>query len=98
MIISTTIESSREHFLDQPLTAEQVAEFHREGFLVLDKPMIPESELAACRAVLMDMITGGKGRSEGRNIDLIAREGGDDVISPSVLQPSMYSRELRQFP
>jgi hypothetical protein len=98
MIISNTIESSREHFLDQPLTAEQVSEFHREGFLVLDQPMIPESELTACRAVLMDMIIGGKGRSEGRNIDLIAREGGDDVISPSVLQPSMYSRELRQFP
>jgi ectoine hydroxylase-related dioxygenase (phytanoyl-CoA dioxygenase family) len=97
MIISHTIESSREHFLDQPLTAEQIAEFHREGFLVLDQAMIPESELTACRAVLMDMITGGKGRSEGRNIDLIARDGGDDVISPSVLQPSMYSRELRQF-
>ena len=98
MIISDTVESSREHFLDEPLTAEQVADFHREGFLVLDKPMIPESELAACRAVLMDMITGGKGRSEGRNIDLIAREGGEDVVSPSVLQPSMYAKELRQFP
>jgi ectoine hydroxylase-related dioxygenase (phytanoyl-CoA dioxygenase family) len=98
MIISNTIESSREQFLDQPLTAEQVAEFHREGFLVLDQLMIPESELTACRAVLMDMINGDKGRSEGRNIDLIARDGGDDVISPSVLQPSMYSRELRQFP
>jgi hypothetical protein len=97
MIISDTIAESRDRFLDQPLTAEQVAEFRREGFLVLDKPMIPESELAACRAILMDMISGGKGRSEGRNIDLIARDGGDDVISPSVLQPSMYSRELRNF-
>jgi hypothetical protein len=98
MIISNAVEHSRENCLDQPLTAEQIAEFRREGFLVLDKPMIPESELAACRSILMDMITGGKGRSEGRNIDLIAREGGGDVISPSVLQPSMYSRELRKFP
>jgi ectoine hydroxylase-related dioxygenase (phytanoyl-CoA dioxygenase family) len=98
MIISDAIDASRERYLEQPLTAEQVAEFHREGFLVLDKPMIPESELAACRAVLMNMITGGQGRSEGRNIDLIAREGGEDVVSPSVLQPSMYSTELRRFP
>jgi ectoine hydroxylase-related dioxygenase (phytanoyl-CoA dioxygenase family) len=84
--------------LDQPLSSDQIAEFHREGFLVLEKPIIPEAELAACRDVLMNMINGGQGRSEGRNIDLIAREGGDDAISPSVLQPSMYSADLRMFP
>jgi ectoine hydroxylase-related dioxygenase (phytanoyl-CoA dioxygenase family) len=97
MIISDTIDSSRVRYFDEPLTAEQVSEFHREGFLVLDKAMIPESELTACRAILMSMITGGKGRSEGRNIDLIARDGGEDVVSPSVLQPSMYSSQLRGF-
>jgi hypothetical protein len=90
--------SSEPQALDQPLTVDQVAEFNREGFLVLDQPIIPESELAACRDILMGMINGGEGRSEGRNIDLIAREGGDDVISPSVLQPSLYSAPLRMFP
>jgi ectoine hydroxylase-related dioxygenase (phytanoyl-CoA dioxygenase family) len=83
--------------LDQRLTSDQIAEFHREGFLVLESPIIPESELSACRDILMRMIEGGEGRSEGRNIDLIARDGGDEETSPSILQPSMYSSELRKF-
>jgi ectoine hydroxylase-related dioxygenase (phytanoyl-CoA dioxygenase family) len=84
--------------LEQRLTADQIAEFHREGFLVLPEPIIPQSELSACRDILMRMINGGEGRREGRNIDLIARDGGEDAVSPSVLQPSMYSAELRKFP
>jgi Phytanoyl-CoA dioxygenase (PhyH) len=90
--------ASKKHALEQRLTPDQVAEFHREGFLVLENPIIPESDLSACRDILMGMINGGAGRREGRNIDLIAREGGDDATSPSVLQPSMYSPELRKFP
>jgi len=45
----------------------------------------------------MRMILGGERRSEGRNIDLAATDGAGDKTSPSVLQPSMYARELRKL-
>ena len=92
-----TAASHSSWLLGQPLSAAQVDQYHREGFLVLDEPVIPEAELAACRDVLMRLIEKGVGASEGRHLDLIARDGGEDAISPSILQPSMYARELRAF-
>jgi hypothetical protein len=83
--------------LEQPLTGEQVAEFFRQGFLVIDKPQIDAAELKWCGEVLMSMIESGQGRSEGRNLDLTRTDGAGDMISPSVLQPSMYALELRQL-
>ena len=56
--------------MEQPLTAEQIDEFSRLGFLVIEKPQIPEAELQWCRDILMRMILGGERRSEGRNLDL----------------------------
>ena len=70
-----TIPHARIRSLERPLTADQVAEFEREGFLVIDTPLIAEPELAWCRQILMRMLEGGEGRSEGRNLDLIARDG-----------------------
>src|ERR1700691_8004 len=58
--------------LEQPLTSEQVDQFFKEGFLVIEKPQIPEAELEWCRDILMRMIVGGERRSEGRNLDLTA--------------------------
>src|ERR1700736_5426758 len=83
--------------LEQPLTSEQVAEFFRLGFLVIEKPQIPAAELEWCRDILMRMILGGERRSEGRNLDLTAKDGAGDMSSPSVLQPSLYATELRKL-
>ena len=44
------------------------------------------------------MLDTGVGTSEGRNLDLIEREGGDEKTLPSVLQPSLYATELRKLP
>jgi len=46
----------------------------------------------------MRMLESGEGRSEGRNLDLIARDGGGDTVLPTVLQPSLYATELRKLP
>jgi ectoine hydroxylase-related dioxygenase (phytanoyl-CoA dioxygenase family) len=46
----------------------------------------------------MRMLESGEGRSEGRNLDLVARDGGGDTTLPSVLQPSLYATELRKLP
>ena len=83
--------------MEQPLTVEQVDEFRRLGFLVIEKPRIPAAELEWCRDILMRMILGGERRSEGRNLDLTAKDGAGDMTSPSVLQPSMYATELRKL-
>jgi Phytanoyl-CoA dioxygenase (PhyH) len=84
--------------MDQPLTPEQVAEFFQQGYLVIGTPQIPKPDLEWCSNILMRMLESGEGRSEGRNLDLIAREGGDDTTLPSVLQPSLYATELRKLP
>jgi len=83
--------------LDQPLTAEQIAEFFQQGFLVIDTPLIEKPELAWCSNILMRMLESGEGRSEGRNLDLIAKDGSEETTLPSVLQPSLYATELRKL-
>jgi hypothetical protein len=83
--------------LDEPLTADQVAEFFRQGFLVIETPVISKSELEWCSKILMGMLDSGQGRSEGRNLDLIAKDGGEETTLPSVLQPSLYATELRNL-
>jgi hypothetical protein len=83
--------------LEQPLSSEQIAEFFRSGFLVIEKPQIQTDELKWCREVLMGLIDSGQGRNEGRNLDLTRTDGAGDMTSPSVLQPSMYALELRKL-
>jgi len=83
--------------MEEPLSSDQVAEFLRQGFLVIETPLISKPELEWCGKTLMRMLDSGQGRSEGRNLDLIARDGGEDTTLPSVLQPSLYATELRQL-
>jgi hypothetical protein len=90
-------QTARTQSVDQPLTDEQVAEFFRQGFLVIETPQIQKSELEWCSRILLGMLESGLGRSEGRNLDLIARDGGGDTTLPSVLQPSLYATELRKL-
>ncbi len=45
----------------------------------------------------MRMILGGERRSEGRTSIWRRTDGAGDMTSPSVLQPSMYARELRKL-
>lgn len=87
----------QDYSLERPLTSEQVAEFFRLGFLVIETPLISKSELDWCSGILMRMLESGEGRSEGRNLDLIAKEGAGETTLPSVLQPSLYATELRNL-
>jgi hypothetical protein len=74
-----------------------VGEFFRRGFLAIETPLIAEAEVEWCRGALMRVLEEGAGRSEGRNLDLAAREGVNNAPLPSVLQPSLYARELRRL-
>jgi hypothetical protein len=80
--------------LDQSLTAEQLAKFFRQGFLVIETPQIVGQELERCHKILMRLIEQGVGRKEGRNFDLAARSGGDGFPSPQMVRPSLYAAEL----
>lgn len=81
-----------------PLTAEQVAQYWREGFLALDAPQIPELEVAWCRNVLMRLFDRQAGLGEGRRCDLSAGTGADDGTTPQLFRPSLYAAQLRDWP
>jgi len=81
--------------IGQPLTADQVAKFFRQGFLVVDAPrVIVGQELERCQKILMHLIEQGVGRKEGRNFDLAARTGGEGLPSPQLVRPSLDAAEL----
>ncbi|HEY4443322.1 MAG TPA: phytanoyl-CoA dioxygenase family protein [Steroidobacteraceae bacterium] len=82
---------------DQSLTAEQVGKFFRQGFLVIETPQIVGQELERCHHILMHLIERGVGREEGRNFDLAARSGGEDLPSPQMVRPSLYAAELARL-
>jgi hypothetical protein len=79
------------------LTADQVAEFSREGFLALDSPQISQAEIQWCRDILMSLIARNVGRKEGRLFDISAREGGCDGVTPQLFRPSLYATELSEW-
>jgi hypothetical protein len=83
--------------MEYPLTSDQVTEFFRQGFLAIETPLISKSELEWCSNILMRMLETGQGRSEGRNLDLVAKDGSEETTLPSVLQPSLYATELRNL-
>jgi hypothetical protein len=80
-----------------PLTGDQLAEFRREGFLAVNAPQISQSDIVWCRNILMSLFERGAGRKEGRNLDISAREGGDDGVTPSLSRASLYASELRKW-
>jgi hypothetical protein len=89
-------ERSLEHDR-HPLTQDQVAEFRREGFLVLDEPQISQSDIEWCRRTIMSLITRGVGRKEGRSFDISARDGVDEGVTPQLFRPSLYAPELSKW-
>ena len=80
-----------------PLTEDQLAEFRREGFLVVNAPQISQCDIVWCRNILMPLIERGVGRKEGRNLDISAREGVDDGVTPQLCRPSIYASELSRW-
>jgi hypothetical protein len=90
-------ESRRIEVVSPLLTADQVAEFSREGFLALDSPQISQAEIHWCRNILMSLIARNIGRKEGRLIDISAKEDGDEGVTPQLFRPTLYARELSEW-
>jgi hypothetical protein len=95
--MSEAAETSQVEVVSQLLTADQVAEFSREGFLVLDSPQISQAEIHWCRNILMPLIAGNVGRKEGRLLDISAREDGEGGVTPQLFRPTLYATELSKW-
>jgi hypothetical protein len=81
----------------RPLTDDQVAEFSREGFLVVDTPQISPSEIEWCRSILMRLIERGVGRKEGRHFNISERDGVAEGTTPQLFRPSLYAPQLAKW-
>jgi hypothetical protein len=81
----------------QPLTGEQLLQFRREGFLVLDSPQVVATELASIGEMLSALFKARAGQDEGRLIELGPKAGDADRPLLQLLEPSRYERRLRRL-
>lgn len=78
------------------LTDEQVAFFHREGYLSLPA-LAPAEEIAKIRAIYDDLFARRAGRERGDQFDLAGTdEEGKEASLPQILGPSNYAPELKE--
>lgn len=76
------------------LTEEQIAIFHREGYLVIDA-ISTEEEVARLRAIYDRMFQERAGREVGDQFDLAGTdEEGEEAALPQILHPAKYAPEL----
>lgn len=76
------------------LSAEQVARFHREGFLRLPQLSSPK-ELERIRIVYDDLFAGTEGSENGMRFDLASRQT-ERLLLPQILDPGVFRPELRE--
>lgn len=77
------------------LTEEQIAFYHREGYLVLEAITTPD-EVAWLREIYDRLFAERAGREEGNQFDLAgADEEGKEATLPQILSPSKYAPELK---
>jgi ectoine hydroxylase-related dioxygenase (phytanoyl-CoA dioxygenase family) len=78
------------------LTPDQIAAFHRDGFLVLDKITEPQ-EIERLREIYDGLFSRRAGREEGMQFDLGGTdEEGKEAVLPQILAPRKYAPEIGQ--
>ena len=76
------------------LSPEQIAHFHREGYLVLPAITTPE-EVESLRGIYDRLFEARAGRDEGNHLDLVSTDEGDQPATlPQILNPAKYAPEL----
>jgi ectoine hydroxylase-related dioxygenase (phytanoyl-CoA dioxygenase family) len=76
------------------LTAETLAEFRRDGFVVIDD-LIPATEIARLRSILMKLHENNVGFEEGAQFDAIGPEAdAKERRFPQIIHPRVYAKEL----
>jgi ectoine hydroxylase-related dioxygenase (phytanoyl-CoA dioxygenase family) len=78
------------------LTDEQIAFFHREGYLALDA-LVPPEELERMVGVYDRIFAERAGREEGNQFDLAGTDEDDaQAALPQILNPFKYAPELKE--
>lgn len=78
------------------LTDEQIAEYHREGFLVVPNFTTPE-ECACIKNIYDHLFAARAGRETGNQFDLAGSdEDGKEAKLPQILGPHNYAPELTE--
>jgi ectoine hydroxylase-related dioxygenase (phytanoyl-CoA dioxygenase family) len=76
------------------LTPEQVAAYHRDGFLALPQ-LTTKEEVARLRTIYDELFARKAGRDEGNQFDLGGTDEDDaEAVLPQILAPSRYAPEL----
>lgn len=82
------------HGFEVEITPEQVAFFHDNGYLVVDR-LVEEEEIAWMREVYDRIFDARAGREVGDQFDLAGTdEEGQEAKLPQILAPSKYAPEL----
>jgi len=78
------------------LTQDQIAFYHREGYLVLDA-ITTQEEVAWLREVYDRLFAARAGREAGDQFDLAGTDAeGQSAALPQILNPSNYAPELKE--
>jgi ectoine hydroxylase-related dioxygenase (phytanoyl-CoA dioxygenase family) len=82
--------------MSSTLTSAQIAFFHREGYLALDK-FVDEDEIVWMREIYDRLFRDRAGRDAGDQFDLAGTdEEGKEAALPQILNPAKYAPELKQ--
>ncbi len=77
------------------LLSDEIAQFHRSGFLSITKPIVDAAEIERLRAIYDRMFVERAGREDGNQFDLA---GADEEDAPAklsqILNPDRYFPEL----
>jgi hypothetical protein len=81
----------------RPLTGEQLLQFRRDGFLLLDSPQVAPVELASIGEMLSALFKARAGQDEGRLFEIGSKPGDDNGTLLQLFEPSRYERRLRRL-
>ena len=78
------------------LSREQVRDFHVDGFLAIDQPLIDDNEIARLREIYDEMFAQRAGRADGNQFDLAGADDPDaPAVLPQILHPDRYYTALK---
>ncbi len=78
------------------LTGEEIARFHRDGFIAIPQISPPE-EIARLRTIFDRLFSEKAGRAEGAQFDMVTHDDDDDAPQalPAIINPVNFAPELR---
>ena len=78
------------------LSCDRIRDFHIDGFLAIDEPLIGADEIIRLREIYDEMFAQRAGRADGNQFDLAGSDDPDaPAVLPQILHPDRYYPALR---